>query len=111
MKPRKKKVADSLYGSDYRTPQLLYIVAVYHAKQREDSTAKSILTQIIAKDAGSPLANKAENLISVLNRRASIEDELTTWLLKDLLGIPLTKPGTAREGRTIAPCKKRYGLP
>ncbi|MES1218747.1 MAG: hypothetical protein ABUT20_24800, partial [Bacteroidota bacterium] len=78
----KKKVADSTYGSGYWTPQLLYIEGVYHAKQREDSTAKSILNQIIAKDPNSPLALKAANLINVLNRRASIEEELTNLVVE-----------------------------
>ncbi len=33
-----KKKADSLYGNSFWTPQLLYIEAVYHVKQKDDSS-------------------------------------------------------------------------
>ena len=76
-----KQAADSLYGKNYWTPQLLYIEAVYYIKQREDSTAKRILGNIIGQFAGKPLAVKAENLLSVLNRRAQIEEELRNMVI------------------------------
>ena len=71
-----KKLADSIYKTNYWQPQLLYIEAVYHIKQRNDSVAKNVLQTLIAQNAGTPLAQKAQNLISVLNRRKQIEDEL-----------------------------------
>jgi len=71
-----KRSADSVYGKNYWTPQLLYIEAVYYIKQREDSTAKTVLNAITVEFAGTPLAAKAANLLSVLDRRAQIEEEL-----------------------------------
>lgn len=72
-----KKNADSVYHTNYWQPQLLYIEAVYHIRQRDDSVAKNILQTLIAQNPSSPLADKAQNMINVLGRRAQIEDELT----------------------------------
>ena len=72
-----KRQADSLYKTNYWSPQLLYIEAVYHIRNREDSTAKSVLNTLIQQNGGSPLAMKAENMIAVLSRRHQIEDELS----------------------------------
>ena len=72
----RKKSADSIYSSNYWTPQLLYIEAVYYIKQKEDSTAKTVLNNIVSKFPKTPMADKATNLINVLNRRAQIEEEL-----------------------------------
>jgi hypothetical protein len=72
-----KKIADSIYGKNYWTPQLLYIEAVYYTKQRDDSTATKVLNEIVGKFPNTPMANKATNLINVLGRRKEIEDELT----------------------------------
>src|SRR6187549_604723 len=71
-----KKVADSLYGATYWTPQLMYIEAVYYIKQRNDAKASEILSAIIAQDPGSSMAVKAGTMIDVLSRRQKIEDEL-----------------------------------
>ena len=72
-----KRMADSLYGERYWTPQLLYIEAIYHIKQRADSVAKVRLAQLIMRFGDSPLRAKAENLQNVLGRRAQIEAYLT----------------------------------
>lgn len=72
-----KKSADSIYGSTYWNPQLLYIESVYYIRQREDSMATSVLKQIISKYGDSPMKEKAENLVNVLSRRDSIENYLT----------------------------------
>lgn len=72
-----KKRADSIYKTNYWQPQLLYIEAVYHIRQRDDSIAKNILQTLIGQNASSPLGKKAQNLLQVLNRRRQIEDELT----------------------------------
>lgn len=77
-----KKKADSLYGRNYWTPQLLYIEAVYYVKQREDSAAKKVLKDIIAQFNGHPLSAKATTLLDVLNRRKEIEEELRNLVIK-----------------------------
>ena len=71
-----KKMADSQYGNNYWTPQLLYIEAVYYIKQRNDSTAKTILNSIVTQFPNTPLAAKSTNLLNVLLRRVQIEREL-----------------------------------
>ena len=71
-----KKKADSLYGSNYWTPQLLYIEAVYQIKQRDDSDAIKTLSNIVKLYPASPLKPKSERLIDVLKRRAEIEAHL-----------------------------------
>ncbi len=76
-----KKEADKLYGKNYWTPQLLYIEAVYYIRQRDDSTAKNILSSIVTQFPGTPLAAKATNLIDVLSRRKEIEDQLTKMVV------------------------------
>ena len=71
-----KKIADAAYGKNYWTPQLLYIEAVYYIKQRNDSTATTVLNSIISQFPNTPLAIRAANLLDVLSRRAQIEEEL-----------------------------------
>jgi outer membrane protein assembly factor BamD (BamD/ComL family) len=73
-----KKAADSTYKTNYWSPQLLYIEAVYHIRNREDSTAKKLLNTLIQQNGGAPIAAKAENMIQVLSRRAQIESELAS---------------------------------
>jgi hypothetical protein len=72
-----KQFADSLYQTNYWSPQLLYIEAVYHVRQREDSVAKNILNTLIQQNGQTPLTAKAQTLINVLDRREEIESELT----------------------------------
>ena len=76
-----KKAADSLYGKNYWTPQLLYIEAVYHIKQRNDSTAITVLNSIVSQFPNTPLAAKATNLLAVLGKRAQIEEELKNMVV------------------------------
>ncbi len=71
-----KKIADSLYGKNYWTPQLLYIEAVYYIKQRNDSSAVTVLNSINSQFPNTPLAARATNLLNVLSRRVQIEEEL-----------------------------------
>ena len=73
-----KKKADSLYGVNYWTPQLLYIEALHHVKNRDDSAAIKGLQLIISNNPTSPLKDKAETMIDVLKRRAEIEKYLTS---------------------------------
>ncbi|HEX6848854.1 MAG TPA: hypothetical protein VF144_17840 [Chitinophagaceae bacterium] len=72
-----KALADSLYGSSYWTPQLMYIESVYYIKQRNDAKATEILTAIIAQNPNTPMASKAATMMNVLARRKAIEDELS----------------------------------
>lgn len=71
-----KRLADSVYGQNYWTPQLLYIEAIYHIKEREDSSAKDLLNKIMQRFPSSPMYFKSANLLSVLSRRKEIEDYL-----------------------------------
>jgi len=77
-----KKIADSVYGDKYWTPQLMYIEAVYYIKQREDGQAISVLLRIPIKYPKTPMAAKATSLIDVLKRRREIEDYLTKLEVK-----------------------------
>jgi outer membrane protein assembly factor BamD (BamD/ComL family) len=86
-----KKIADSLYGENYWTPQLLYIESVYYIKQRDDSTAISDLQKIQNKYPNTPLAAKATTMIDVLQRRKQIEEELTN------LRIELPRPEVKKQ--------------
>lgn len=72
-----KKQGDSLYSTNYWTPQLLYIESIYHIRQRNDSLARATLQQIRALYPASPMAGKAQTMIDVLNRRHEIESYLT----------------------------------
>ena len=72
-----KKAADSLYGDNYWSPQLLYIESVFYIRQHQDSLASTILNNIITKFPASPLKNKATTMIDVLKRRGEIESYLT----------------------------------
>lgn len=73
-----KKKADSLYGVNYWTPQLLYIEALYHVRQQNDSLAIGSLEAIINAYPNSPLKAKATTMIDVLKRRKEIEAYLTS---------------------------------
>lgn len=72
-----KRVADSLYGDKYWTPQLLYIASIYFIRSRQDPQAKMVLGNIIIKFPKTPMAEKAATMLDVLNRRRQIETYLT----------------------------------
>ncbi len=90
-----KKAADSVYGNNHWTPQLLYIEAVYHIKQRDDSTAMATLNNIIRQFDGTGLAVKATALMDVLSRRSQIEEELRN------LEISMPAPDTLQQRSEI----------
>jgi hypothetical protein len=82
-----KRLADSMYGENYWTPQLLYIESVYYIKQEcNDSAAIVDLKNIETKYPHTPLAEKATTMIDVLKRRKQIEQELAN------LKIEMPKP-------------------
>jgi tetratricopeptide (TPR) repeat protein len=68
-----KKIADSIYGKQYWTPQLLFIESMYYVKCGYDSEAVHNLNTLIGLYPESPLAEKAKALIDVLTRRKEIE--------------------------------------
>ena len=72
-----KKRADSTYGNNYWSPQLLYIEAVYLIKERQDSAAITVLKNIESLYPTSALKPKITTLIGVLQRRNEIEKYLT----------------------------------
>ena len=72
-----KKKADSVYGSNYWTPQLLYIEAIQQIRDRQDSLAITTLEKLRELYPASPLKSKATTMIDVIGRRAEIEDYLT----------------------------------
>ena len=76
---QQKKSADSLYGRNYWTPQLMYVESVYYVQQRADSIAINRLNYLVQNFQSSPLASKAETMIRVLVRRDSIERELRDY--------------------------------
>lgn len=89
---KQKAVADSLYGSSYWTPQLLYIESIYHIRQKNDSVAMVTLTNIETTFPGTPMAEKAAIMKDVLSRRSEIESYLTNTNIvrqtEDALVIP-----------------------
>lgn len=88
-----KKVADSLYGNSYWTPQLLFIESIYYIKQQDDSTAIKVLTDLTKLYSSNPMAKRAETMIDVLKRRKQIES--------DLAKLEITRSEEARTGMPV----------
>lgn len=72
-----KQKADSIYGNQYWTPQLLYIESIYHVSERQDSTAIQKLGTLIYMFPNSKIRPLAETMRSVVSRRKEIETYLT----------------------------------
>ena len=72
----KKKIADSTYGENNWSPQLLYIESLYYVNKRQDSIAIETLGKITTLYPNSPLSEKAQLFASVISRRSEIEKEL-----------------------------------
>lgn len=72
-----KRITDSIYGTSYWTPQLLYIESVYYLHERRDDDARKSLNNIVELYPNEPIAEKAKLIIDVLGRRKEIEDYLT----------------------------------
>ncbi|MBS1662522.1 MAG: tetratricopeptide repeat protein, partial [Bacteroidetes bacterium] len=99
-----KKIADSLYGNKYWTPQLLYIESVYYIRTRQDAPAKAILSSIVNRWPKTPMAAKAATMLDVLNRRKQIEDYLTQLQVTratddDSIVVDNTKPAAADNNK------------
>lgn len=117
-----KKAADSLYGNNYWSPQLLYIESVYYIKEKQDSQAIVILNNIITQYPSSLLKDKASTMIDVLKRRKEIEGYLTalqvTRMKEDSVltfdDEPkkiITQPKIEQPKKIITPEKKETVLP
>ncbi len=108
-----KKKADSVYGSNYWTPQLLYIEAIHQIRDRQDSLAIATLEKLRELYPSSPLKAKATTLIDVIGRRAEIEAYLTklevTRAEEEQIVIaeekPVDKSVTTIAPVTVAPVK------
>ncbi len=98
---QKKHNADSLYGKYFWNPQLLYIEAVYHIQQRDDSSAKVVLNHIQTLYPSTPMAAKAKKLMEVLGRRKEIERYLTNLQLK--MPVEDSTQAVAAAPKTMAP--------
>jgi hypothetical protein len=72
-----KRSADSTYGNQFWTPQLLFIEAVYYVSQRRDSSALKVLRDLTSLHQGHILVPKANALIDAVQRRKEIERYLT----------------------------------
>jgi len=72
----KKTIADSIYGQNKWSPQLLYIESLYYINKRQDSAAIETLGKITAIYPNTPLSEKAKLFTSVISRRSEIEKEL-----------------------------------
>lgn len=77
-----KRINDSIYGTSYWTPQLLYIESVYHLQSRKDEDARKVLQSIIDVFPNDPMAVKAQTILDVLGRRKEIEDYLAKLEIK-----------------------------
>ncbi|MBX2887306.1 MAG: tetratricopeptide repeat protein [Ferruginibacter sp.] len=98
-----KRNADSLYGTNYWTPQLLYIEAVHYIQQREDSMAIVKLNSILTLYPGSALSDKVTLLIDVLGRRKEIEDYLTKLEITRVEDNKVLVPQTEEKEKSITP--------
>lgn len=72
-----KEKADSSYGKNFWTPQLLFIESIYYIKLQKDSVAINRLESLKNEFPSSPMAVKASDMIDVLKRRKEIEKYLT----------------------------------
>ncbi|HRH61428.1 MAG TPA: hypothetical protein PL045_12700, partial [Chitinophagaceae bacterium] len=96
-----KAKADSMYGSNFWTPQLLYIESIYYVSKREDSIAIEKLTQLAEMDPKSPLSAKATTMIDVLNRRPEIENYLTNLQITRKEDDPLQIATLTKDETTV----------
>ena len=91
-----KKKADITFGVNYWTPQLIYIEALYHVRQHNDSLAIHGLQTIVSNYPNSPLKEKAQTMIDVLKRRAEIETYLTNLQVtrdtEEKINVPIDSP-------------------
>lgn len=79
-----KMKADSIYGSQYWTPQLLYIESIYYVSERQDSIAKTKLNTLVQRFPTSPIQPQAQLMLHILSQRKEIETYLTNLQITKL---------------------------
>ncbi|MFN9710158.1 MAG: tetratricopeptide repeat protein [Bacteroidota bacterium] len=104
-----KRIADSIYGKKYWTPQLLYIEAVNQIKQHQDSAALATLAYIETNYSGTEIAGKAATLKEVVSRREEIEAYLSNTNIVKNEEKKLTTP--YEEAQEIQLLAKPYIIP
>lgn len=77
-----KQKADSVYGSHYWTPPLLFLESAAYLKQRKDSLAQQSLQLLIQRFPESPLKPRAEHLLKTISQRDSLEQYLSVLNIK-----------------------------
>jgi hypothetical protein len=77
-----KQKADSVYGSHYWTPPLLFLEAAAYLKQRKDSLAQQSLQWLIQRFPESPLKPRAAHLLKTISQRDSLEQYLSALNIK-----------------------------
>ena len=104
---RRKNDADVLYGTTYWTPQLLYINSIYLFRQRQDVEGKKLLGQLIELYRETPMAQKAQELLDLVNRRKDLEEYLTALQVErpteDSIVITQAPPPIKKETVIITP--------
>jgi hypothetical protein len=103
-----KKMADSLYGNSYWTPQLMYIEAVYFIKQNADSLAKPALTEITKRFPNHPITEKANALLTALTNRKAIEAQLSNQQAQVVTSIKKDSASAQANANPQANTKKGY---
>lgn len=110
-----KMKADSIFGKEYWSQQLLYIESIYYIRQHDENSAVNALQQLIRVDPEAPISKKAETMLDVLGRREAIERYLTNLQIErareDSLTVPVIeeKPRTAEKGQVDASVKQKAG--
>ena len=106
---KQKRKADSTYGENFWSPQLLYIESIYYIKQKQDSLALSTLNNILVLYPQSPLGPKVGTLMDVLSRRKEIEAHLDTLKVtrypEDSF-VVIAETAPVREKEKVAPREK-----
>jgi tetratricopeptide (TPR) repeat protein len=71
-----KRQADAKYGNTYITPQLMYVEGVALLKMQKTDSANIVLMNLMTTYAGTPLAEKAMELVQKIGQKKQIEDEI-----------------------------------
>ena len=106
---RQKRKADSTFGENFWSPQLLYIESIYYIKQKQDSLALSTLNNILVLYPQSPLGPKVGTLMEVLSRRKEIEahlDTLNVTRYPEDSFVVIAETVPVREKEKVAPREK-----
>lgn len=122
-----KQQADSMYGENHWSPQLLYIESVYYIRQRQDSLALATLNKILVLYPQSNMNPKVAALMDVVSRREEIESYLNNLqvarvpedsiirITEPVATVPAPpaqpEPQRPREKETVAPRTREAAPP